>query len=57
MEFDWDAAVEVAFAEDLTYADVSPILDAFAQTRVFTVRGSRVGWSGPAAGGPESAWS
>lgn len=53
MEFDYEAAVEVAFAEDLSYADVAPILDAFAATPVFTVRGTRVGWSGPAAGGPE----
>jgi hypothetical protein len=53
MDFDYDAGVEVAFAEDLTYADVAPVLDAFSKTRVFTVRASRVGWSGPAAGGPE----
>ena len=53
MEFDYDAAVEVGFAEDLTYGEVAPLLDALSLTRAFTVRASRVGWSGPAAGGPE----
>jgi hypothetical protein len=53
MEFDFDASVEVRFAEDLTYEDVAPVLDGFARAGVFQVRASRVGWSGPAAGGPE----
>lgn len=53
MESDHTAEVEVGFAEDLSYSDVAPILDAFAATPIFTVRGKRVAWSGPAAGGPE----
>jgi hypothetical protein len=53
MEFDFDAAVDVQFAEDLSYTEVAPLLDAFAQTSIFNVRAGRVGWSGPAAGGPE----
>jgi hypothetical protein len=53
VDFDYEAEVEIGFAEDLTYGEVAGLLDAFAATRVFTVRASRVGWSGPAAGGPE----
>jgi hypothetical protein len=53
VEFDFDAAVEVAFAEDLTYDDMAPVLDAFGPTGVFRVNGTRVAWSGPAGGGPE----
>jgi hypothetical protein len=52
-EFDFETAVEIRFFEDLTYRDVAPALDAFADTTVFNVRGNRDGWSGPAAGGPE----
>jgi hypothetical protein len=52
-EFDYAAAVEVRFFEDLTFRDVTPILDSFAETSIFNVRASRDGWSGPAAGGPE----
>jgi hypothetical protein len=55
MEFDHEAGVEVRFAEDLTYVEVAPLLDALAATPIFTVRATRVGWSGPAAGGPEVA--
>jgi hypothetical protein len=53
MEFDFDAMVEVRFAEDLKYEDVAPLLDGFADAGVFNVRASRIAWSGPAAGGPE----
>ncbi len=52
-EWDFEAGVEVRFAEDLTFDEVSPLLDALAKTPIFTVRASRYGWSGPAAGGPE----
>lgn len=55
MDFDYDTGVEIGFAEDLTYQDMAPLLDAFGATSVFRVQGSRVGWSGPAAGGPEVA--
>jgi hypothetical protein len=51
--FDFETGVEVRFFEDLTYGDVAPILDAFARTSVFNVRGNRDGWSGPASAGPE----
>jgi hypothetical protein len=53
MDFDFEAAVDVGFAEDLSYSDMAPVLDAFGVTSVFRVNTSRVGWSGPAAGGPE----
>jgi hypothetical protein len=53
MDFHFEAAVEVSFAEDLSYTDVAPLLDALSETAIFRVRTSRVGWSGPAAGGPE----
>src|SRR6266508_1247041 len=53
VEFDFEAAVDVAFAEDLNYHDMAPVLDAFGATGVFRVYGTRVGWSGPAGGGPE----
>jgi hypothetical protein len=53
MSHDYTAAVALDFAEDLTYAEVAPVLDALAATAIFRVRASRVAWSGPAGGGPE----
>jgi hypothetical protein len=53
VEWNYEARVEVQFAEDLLHSDVAPLLDALSSTSVFEVRSSRVAWSGPAAGGPE----
>ncbi len=47
MNYDYDAGVEVGLSEDLTYSDAAPLLDAFAETPVFTVRSHRSAWSGP----------
>ena len=55
MEFNYEATVSVHFAEDLTFAESAPLLDSFAATPMFRVRGDRVAWSGPAGGGPEAA--
>ncbi|MEX1173481.1 MAG: hypothetical protein WEG56_12820 [Chloroflexota bacterium] len=53
--FDQETGIELVFAEDLTFADVAPILDAFNEAAVFRVRADRSAWSGPASGGPEVA--
>lgn len=53
MELNYDAAVEVGFAEDLRHSDVAPLLDALADTPIFAVRSQRLASSGPAGGGPE----
>lgn len=53
MDWNYDAAVELDFAEDLTYSDVAHLLDAFAATPIFSVRTKRDAWTGPMAEGPD----
>ncbi len=53
-QMDYEAAVEVEFAEDLTYSDLSELLDRLGE-RAHRVRADRSSWSGPMGDGIEVA--